>query len=285
LEKYNTSFKLSSLILRFILKPYVFLNIHISIISVGIVYLNSVFCDSIIDSDFYLLVFSSTFSYYNFHWFISNRNPELVREKWSYKNSILLLVSSIIGFSISVFVLINHSSWIQYFIPTILSGIAYTLFSSFLFKQFTPRFKALYISVFWVYTLIFCPILVFGFKDFSVVLLVCSSTIVFAYTFTITLLFELRDLSKNEFNIDPDALKNEKSKILYLRTEILILLLLALSFNFTLSILFGLLHVFVYCLFVFTILKAKNQKEWMYYDLILDSFLLLSMASNLLFLL
>lgn len=273
------------MILEFILKPYVFLNVHISIISVGIVYLNSIFCDSIIDTDFYLLVFSSTFSYYNFHWFISNRNPELVREKWSHKYSILLLVSSIIGFSISVFIFINHSNWIYYFIPTILSGIAYTLFSSLLFKQFTPRFKALYISFFWVYTLIFCPILVFGFNDFSLVHLVCSSAIVFAYTFTITLLFELRDLSKNEFNIDPDALKNEKSKILYLRTEILILLLLALSFNFTLSILFGLLHVFVYSLFVFTILKAKNQKEWMYYDLILDSFLLLSLASNLMFLL
>lgn len=284
LEKCNTPFKLSSLILQFILKPYVFLNIHISIVSVGIVYLNSFFCDSIISFDFYLLIFSFTFSYYNFHWYISNRNPELTREKWSHKHSILLLILSVIGIGLSVFVLISHLDWILYFLPTMLSGMTYTLFSPLLFKRLTPRFKALYISVFWVYTLIFCPLFVFGFNYYLLFYFICSSTIVFAYTFTITLLFELRDLTKNEFQKDAASLQTEKSKILHLRTEILILMLLALSFNFTINILFGLLHLFVYGFFVFTILKSKNQKEWMYYDFILDSFLLLSLASNLLFL-
>ncbi|MFN6077127.1 MAG: hypothetical protein ACK46Y_16325 [Fluviicola sp.] len=285
LKKYNTSFKLSSWILRFIVKPYVFLNFHISIISVGIVYLFSVYTPQKIESNFYLFILASTFAYYNFHWFFSIKNPVLEREKWASKFRFVLLIASLTALVYAGFLLLKNPGWTIYFIPTAISGIGYTIFSVFLFQKFTPRFKAFYICVFWIYTLVICPILIFGIKPNVHYSYAISALLIFCATVIITIAFEIRDLTKNEFNASPETLSQEERKLKRLRNEILFLLLIVSSFSFTISLLVGCIQLVVYILFSASVLIIKPKHSWFAYDFILDTFLVLSVASNLYFIL
>jgi hypothetical protein len=285
LEKYNTSNKLGSLILQFILKPYVFLNFHISIISVGIVYLFSYYTLQTIESNFYLFISTSTFAYYNFHWFFSIKNPIHEREKWASKFRFVLLVASLTALVFAGFLILKNPVWIIYFIPTSISGMAYTFFSVFLFQKFTPRFKAFYICVFWIYTLVICPILIYGIKPNVYYSYIISALLIFCYTLIITITFEIRDLTKNEFNVSPETLSKEETKLKRLRNEILFLLLIVSSFSFTISLLVGCIQFILYLLFLASVLIIKPKHSWFAYDFILDIFLVLSVASNLYFIL
>lgn len=281
LEKHNTPFKISSLILQFIVKPYVFLNFHISIVSVGIVFLFSFYTKQHIDLSFYLFIFTSTFAYYNFHWFFSTKNPIHERELWASKFRFLSFFASLITIIYTGFLLYKNPSWTFYFIPTAISGIGYTIFSVFLFQKFTPRFKAFYICVFWIYTLVICPILIFGIKPNVHYSYIISALHIFCYTLTITIAFEIRDLTKNEFNVSPETLSKEETKLKRLRNEILILLLIVSSFSFTISLLVGCIQFVVYLLFLASVLIIKPKHSWFAYDFILDTFLVLSVASHL----
>lgn len=274
-----------------VLKHYVFTNIHIAFVGTVILFLFSSFLKKDVPKDFYILIFNSILSYYCLHWFISSQKIKTVRDHWTSKNKKTLILLSFVAACVVLSVFYKNLDWIIYFLPTILSAIAYTFFAHFLFKAFTPRFKAAFITLFWTYTLTILPSLIFGIESKFQFIYSAQIAYSLAITSIITLIFEERDIQKNEFNLSLNELIEEKSKLIRTRNVFfivasLVCLILVFSSFFSgvfSSIFLGLINFTCVCLLYLFVNKYKNNKGWIYFDLLLDSALIFAALGNLLF--
>jgi hypothetical protein len=128
-----------------------------------------------------------------------------------------------------------------------------------------------------VYTLLLIPMLIFGLNNKLNLQFIFFFFLILAYTLLIAINFERRDLAKNEFDLSRGKLNETAWRLKKISAELLIaitLFTLTLFFFFNLiSALFSLLIILftVYC-----ISKSSPTRSWHFYDLLLDSILLLS---------
>lgn len=266
-----------------ILKLYVFTNIHIALVGTLITFLFSFFLKTHLPTDFYILIFNSILSYYCLHWLLSTQKIKSVRDHWTSKNKKTLLLLSAVSALVVLSLFYKNREWLVFFVPTILSGIAYTFFANRLFKTFTPRFKAVFITLFWIYTLTIIPFLIVGLNQKNLLIFFTQVGFVFAITFIITLIFEERDIRRNEFKLTLNQLIDEKAKLIRIRNIFFILaLVVSLSLIFS-SVYLGLINFICVCLLYLIINTFKFKKGWIYFDLLIDSVLCLSAIGNVLF--
>lgn len=180
----------------------------ISIVSTCISFTTSYLFHLQVNYIFFAIIFLSTFSSYNLHWYFTrevNEENAFIEERsiWNQKNKSTIFIGFALSSFLLLFILFTNSKYIIYFIPAAIATFLYTapkLPINFL-KQLEGKAwaKTAYLSATWLYVTCILPFLIAGFKmNLSTVKFMLIN---FIYFYLICLLFDYRDRKKEEVNI------------------------------------------------------------------------------------
>ena len=158
-----------------------------------------------VNNIFFAIIFLSTYSSYNLHWYFTNEVNALIEERsiWNQKNKSIVFFGFVLSSVLLLILLLINSSYIIYFIPAAIATFLYTapkMPIDFLKKlQGKAWAKTAYLSATWLYVTCILPFLICGFKiNISTVKFIWIN---FFYLYIICLLFDYRDRKKEEVNV------------------------------------------------------------------------------------
>ncbi len=258
------------------LQLYVFLNVHIALVAMGVSFCSSFFLRTEVPNTFHMFIFFSTLCYYNLHWYFPSQNTVFEREIWSAKNKSSHLITCISSGVIAIYLLVLNFNWFSLFVISSLASILYSFFLGKIEALKSQIIKAIYVSVFWVYTLVFIPALVFQLNKNLLEEFFLFAFLTLLYTLLIALSFERRDLIKNEFKISATQINAFVWKFKKLSAELLVLsILICIVLFFVSNLKTAVLSLLLLIFTAFCVSKSISMKNWLFYDLLLDSILLL----------
>lgn len=180
-----------------ILKHFLFSNLFIGAVAVGLVAEYNILTRNSIPHSFYFLVFSATVAVYAGYWIWTQQSNQAQhdseRNKWNYRFRKFLFVEFLLFGGIAVALYISHPFNWHYIIFPALGTI---LYSTQFFNRLTNRLshaftKSLLLSLVWSYTTFILPLLIFGGLSYHNLIIGIAGWLL---VYSICLLFDYRDL-------------------------------------------------------------------------------------------
>lgn len=271
-----------NLVIKFLKRLFEYLlytNFFISLVSTTMCYGTATIFNLTMHSEVYLIIFFSTLSSYNIHWYFSIPDNNLAlteRLVWQKLNSKLILFISIFSSCIVIYLLGLHANNIKYFMPAAIATGVYTapkipikLFNKLEGKALA---KTTYLTLIWLYVTLILPFLLSNIKFNNSHMIYIASN--FLYIYLICLLFDYRDRDK-------DSIKyifintNKYFKIIYWSLTLALTLCIVIGFvmGLTSYILIGLLLSILFLSLGYN--KSINQPTDLWYYFVLDGLMML----------
>jgi hypothetical protein len=233
-----------------------------------------------VDSIIFAIIFFSTFSSYNLHWYFSREVYEInsfieERSTWNQKNKSTVLIGFALSSIILFFLLLINSRYIIYFVPAAVAAFLYT--APKIPIDFLKRLegkawaKTTYLTATWLYVTCLLPFLITGSTLNKTI--INYLLINFLYLYLICLLFDYRDRKKEEVNVILIDNKKYFKTIYWSLTSVLLILIM---YNFKINE--GFLNAGYICgLFILTLGFKKSiahpTDKWYYF--VLDGLMML----------